>query len=92
MEMDRIEDKEQLDRLAREFRYIVTDIMCRAGGGHIGGSLSLVEIIITLYFRIMNLKPDHPRWEDRDLRLCGTLRGDGADVRRDQCLYCGAGL
>ena len=66
MEMDRIEDKEQLDRLAREFRYIVTDIMCRAGGGHIGGSLSLVEIIITLYFRIMNLKPDHPRWEDRD--------------------------
>jgi transketolase len=66
MEMDRIEDKEQLDQLAKEFRYIVTDIMCRAGGGHIGGSLSLVEIIITLYFRIMNLKPDNPRWEGRD--------------------------
>ena len=66
MEMDRIEDKEQLDQLAKEFRYIVTDIMCRAGGGHIGGSLSLVEIIISLYFRIMNLKPENPRWEDRD--------------------------
>jgi transketolase len=66
MEMDRIEDKEQLDQLAKEFRYIITDIMCRAGGGHIGGSLSLVEIIITLYFRIMNLRPDNPRWEDRD--------------------------
>ena len=66
MEMDRIESREQLDRLAKEFRYIITDIMCRAGGGHIGGSLSLVEIIISLYFRIMNLKPDNPRWEDRD--------------------------
>jgi transketolase len=64
--MDKIENKEQLDRLAREFRYIITDIMCRAGGGHIGGSLSLVEIIITLYFRIMSLRPDEPRWEDRD--------------------------
>ena len=66
MALDRIEDKAQLDQLAKEFRYIVTDIMCRAGGGHIGGSLSLVEIIITLYFRIMNLKPENPRWEDRD--------------------------
>ena len=66
MNTDRIENKEQLDQLAKEFRYIVTDIMCRAGGGHIGGSLSLVEIIISLYFRIMNVKPDDPRWEDRD--------------------------
>jgi transketolase len=66
MALDRIDSTEQLDQLAREFRYIVTDIMCRAGGGHIGGSLSLVEIIITLYFRIMNLRPENPRWEDRD--------------------------
>ncbi|MEJ2478324.1 MAG: hypothetical protein P8Y40_12665 [Desulfobacterales bacterium] len=66
MKFDRIESRVELDQLAKEFRYIVTDIMCRAGGGHIGGSLSLVEIIITLYFRIMNLKPENPRWEDRD--------------------------
>ena len=66
MDFDKIESKEQLDQLAKEFRYIITDIMCRAGGGHIGGSLSLVEIIITLYFRIMNVKPDNPRWADRD--------------------------
>jgi transketolase len=61
-----IKSIKELDDLALEFRYIITDIVCRAGGGHIGGSLSLVEIIITLYFRIMNLKPDHPRWEHRD--------------------------
>jgi transketolase len=66
MEICRTASREQLDQLAQEFRYIITDIICRAGGGHIGGTLSLVEIIITLYFRIMNIKPDNPRWEDRD--------------------------
>lgn len=66
MEIGRITSKGQLDQLAKEFHYIITDIICRAGGGHIGGTLSLVEIIITLYFRIMNIKPDNPRWENRD--------------------------
>ncbi len=66
MEIGRTASRDQLDQLAKEFRYIITDIICRAGGGHIGGTLSLVEIIITLYFRIMNLNPDNPRWEDRD--------------------------
>ncbi len=66
MNATRINEKKQLDKLAHEFRYIITDIICRAGGGHIGGSLSLVEILITLYYRIMNFRPDQPRWEDRD--------------------------
>ena len=34
--------------------------------GHIGGVMSLVEIVITLYFRIMKLKPEDPDWPDRD--------------------------
>lgn len=66
MEAIQINDNEQLDKLAQEFRYVITDIICRAGGGHIGGSLSVVEIIITLYYRIMNFRPDQPAWEDRD--------------------------
>ncbi|MEW6527227.1 MAG: transketolase [Spirochaetota bacterium] len=57
---------EQLERLAKEFRYVITDMICRAGSGHLGGSLSLVEIVTTLYYRIMNSKPDNPAWEDRD--------------------------
>jgi deoxyxylulose-5-phosphate synthase len=28
--------REQLDALAREFRYVVTDAICRSGSGHIG--------------------------------------------------------
>lgn len=59
-------DREQYDRLAAEFRYIITDIICRAGSGHIGGAFSLVEIVISLYWRIMNVRPQEPRWPERD--------------------------
>jgi len=55
-----------LNRLAAEFRHIVTDIICRSGSGHIGGSLSLVEILITLYWRVMRVDPADPQWEERD--------------------------
>jgi transketolase len=59
-------DQEAYDALAREYRYVITDMICRAGSGHLGGSLSLVEVIITLYHRIMNVNPNEPRWEGRD--------------------------
>lgn len=61
-----LDNKEQLDALAKEIRYVITDIICRAGSGHIGGALSLVEIMITLYYRVMNVRPSEPRWDDRD--------------------------
>ena len=64
--MDKKFDKKEFDKLASEFRYIITDIICRSGSGHLGGSLSLVEIIITLYWRIMRIDPENPQWEDRD--------------------------
>lgn len=54
------------DALAKEYRYLITDMICRAGSGHLGGALSLVEVVITLYHRIMNLEPEEPRWDGRD--------------------------
>jgi transketolase len=59
-------DQSQAEELAKEFRYVITDMMCKAGSGHLGGALSLVEIILTLYYRVMNVRPDEPRWPDRD--------------------------
>ena len=58
--------REQLDSLAAEFRYVVTDAICRSGVGHIGGVMSLVEIVITLYYRILKVKPEDPNWPERD--------------------------
>ncbi|MDR1384526.1 MAG: transketolase [Planctomycetaceae bacterium] len=56
----------EFDRLAAELRYVVTDMICRSGSGHIGGALSLVEIILTLYYRVMKIDPNNPQWTERD--------------------------
>ena len=58
--------QEAMDKLAAELRYVITDMICRSGSGHIGGALSLVEIMLTLYCRSMNTDPKNPLWEDRD--------------------------
>jgi len=58
--------REKMDRLAAELRYVITDMICRSGSGHIGGALSLVEILLTLYWRSMNVMPDDPQWRERD--------------------------
>jgi transketolase len=59
-------DRAEFDRLAAEFRYVITDMICRAGSGHLGGALSLVEIVISLYWRFMRVDPANPLWPDRD--------------------------
>jgi transketolase len=59
-------DQNEADQTAGEWRYVITDMICRAGSGHIGGALSLVEVLHTLYNRIMNVDPENPAWPDRD--------------------------
>ncbi|KUG03865.1 transketolase, n-terminal section [hydrocarbon metagenome] len=46
-------------------RHIVT-MLCEAGSGHTGGSLSAADIVACLYFWEMNIDPERPGWEDRD--------------------------
>jgi len=38
----------------------------KAGSGHPGGSLSAVEIVTALYFKLLRHMPSDPRWSDRD--------------------------
>ncbi|MEM5781210.1 MAG: transketolase, partial [Lawsonibacter sp.] len=40
--------------------------MGELGVGHIGGSLSLCELLSVLYFKVMRVDPDNPGWTDRD--------------------------
>lgn len=37
-----------------------------AHAAHIGGGLSIVDILAVLYGSVMNLQKDNPQWEDRD--------------------------
>ncbi len=55
-----------LEQMAKTLRRHVVAMIGKAGSGHPGGSLSAVEIITTLFFRVMRYDPKNPYWEDRD--------------------------
>jgi len=59
-------DRSRYDAMAAHWRYVITDMICRAGSGHLGGALSLVELVMTLYGRTMRIDPARPTWEERD--------------------------
>lgn len=80
-------DREEFDRLAAEWRYVITDMICRAGSGHLGGALSLVEIVLTLYYRIMRTDAANPRWEERDRLVLS--KGHAAPVLYTALAYRG---
>jgi transketolase len=47
------------------------DLIRQAGLGHYSSTFSSAEIIATLYYRALRLRPDEPRWADRDRFLLG---------------------
>jgi transketolase len=57
---------DQLSVLAGQMRHEIVEMLATAGGGHFGGSLSVVEILVTLYGAVMRLDPTNPDWPDRD--------------------------
>jgi transketolase len=58
--------KQQLADIAKNVRINVIKAVYHAKGGHIGGPLSAVELLVDLYFRELKIDPDNPLWEDRD--------------------------
>jgi transketolase len=60
------EENAALKKTARELRLTMVDVVLWSGGAHIGGSLSIADILAILYFKYLNVRPAEPRWEDRD--------------------------
>jgi len=56
----------ELKLKAREIRKTVLKMLAEAGSGHTGGSLSIVEIIISLYYYKMKHDSARPDWDMRD--------------------------
>jgi len=49
-----------LSKIARQCRLDLVDILYQSGGGHLGGPLSSMDILTTLYFgKIFDFKKDH---------------------------------
>lgn len=63
MEQDRIS---YLTEKAKEVRKAALTMIYKAQSGHPGGSFSSADVITALYFRMLNIDPQRPKWEDRD--------------------------
>src|ERR1700691_1365113 len=61
----------QLLRRADWIRLQTIDLIAQAGLGHYSSTFSCAEIIAALYYRALRLRPQEPRWEDRDRFLLG---------------------
>ena len=57
---------ENLKVKAYDLRKDVIDMILAGKGGHIGGDMSVMEILVTLYFKQMKVSPENPQDEDRD--------------------------
>jgi transketolase len=60
-----IDDKE-LEDLARRGRWLVLSTVAGSGAGHVGGPMSAMDLLIALYFKVMDIRPEEPSWPDRD--------------------------
>ncbi len=59
-------DHDELRELCRQARVTMIRTVANAGAGHLGGSLSAVEMLIVLYFGYLRIRPQEPDWEERD--------------------------
>ena len=55
-----------LKKKCLEVRRNILDLTFYGSSSHLGGSLSSVEILTCLLFRIMSINPDLPQWAKRD--------------------------
>lgn len=55
-----------LNQKCIEIRKLILKTIGTLGVGHIGGSLSIVELLVVLYEKHMNIDPKNPQMPDRD--------------------------
>ncbi len=56
----------ELQKIAVSCRKQILQMITKAKSGHPGGSLSLIDILVALFFTEIRMKPEDPSWEDRD--------------------------
>lgn len=62
----KVEELKEATLLAAKVRRDVLAMLQHRGYGHVGGSLSLVELMADLYTKQLRHDPSDPQWEDRD--------------------------
>jgi len=65
----------RLEARAREIREKTIRLGVQSGSTHFGGSLSMVDILVVLYFHVMRIDPSRPQWAQRDRFILSTGHG-----------------
>ena len=87
--MQKTSDAAQLAAISKSMRRELIQMITEAKSGHPGGSLSAVEILVTLYFDVLNHDPARPQWEGRDRFILS--KGHAAPILYSvmaECGYC----
>jgi len=71
LERERPVTPAELSRRADWIRLNTVQLIGQAGLGHYASTFSCAEIIATLYYHTLRLRPDDPGWPDRDRFLLG---------------------
>lgn len=59
-------NNERLVEIAKDTRRSIFKTICEGGGGHIPASLSMVEILVYLYYNVLNIDSNDNKNQDRD--------------------------
>src|SRR5918999_5972245 len=59
-------EESDLSALAQRARWEVIKTVTSNKAGHIGGPLSMMDLLVSLYFRELRIRPEEPDWPDRD--------------------------
>lgn len=64
--MEKIQEIEELEKMAKKVRRGIIEQVYKAQSGHPGGALSIADILTVLYFNQLNIDEKNPNWENRD--------------------------
>src|SRR5258708_2694788 len=78
---------EELKVITKKLRKDILTMICKAGSGHPGGSLSAIDIISFLYLNVMHHEPKNPQLKNRDRFVLS--KGHGAPALYAMLSYCG---
>jgi len=59
-------ERPELATMSRDARRLAIEMIARAKSSHVGSVFSAIEILVTLYGRVLNVRPDEPEWSERD--------------------------
>lgn len=66
LEVEHLMNDTNLDQVCREIRKLTLESIYSIGKGHVGGCMSIVEVLAVLYYRVMNVDPADPKMPGRD--------------------------